>query len=519
MEEDSPSKSEQTPSAAQSTAKSGSLALHKGQPFNHEAEQALLGAVLASNDVQVQIGDFLRPHHFSYEAHGRIYDACERLIARGEKVDAVRLKHLLSEKEDLPSADYIQKLQDSYVSLGGAKDYARTIYDLYLRRELYVAAERMAERTRDFDPDNTAQTQIETAEQELYQLAETGHPGGDLEPFKVPLLETLDQAERAKSRGDSLAGLSTGLIDVDNLLGGLHKSDLVIFAGRPSMGKTALATGIALHVAMNPADSHPSHAREEEQSDAGVSRKGIVAFFSLEMSSEQLAGRILAQLSEVPSDQVRRGRLSSEQYERLVVQSSLLYELPLFVDETPALTIPQIRTRSRRLKRKHGRLDLIVLDYLQLMSTHGRSVADNRVQEVSMITRGLKALAKDLDVPVLALSQLSREVEKRESKRPLLSDLRESGSIEQDADVVGLIFRESYYMERDKPAQREKESDDAYQARLSDWRSKCDRIRKAAELLISKNRHGPTGELMLNFTSTYTCFGNYVKDEVLPAYD
>ena len=429
-------------------------ALYRSPPSNDEAEQALLGAILANNAAYEKVSDFLRPEHFADAIHGRIYEACGKLIERGQIANAIQLKNLFEQETalaDVGGAQYLAKLQGSYVTIINAADYGQTIHDLYLRRQLIALGEDVVNEAFEQDLDTPAARQIEVAEEQLYNLAEAGQTERGLTLFKHAVIESLHMTEAALQRDGSLAGVSTGLTDLDRLLGGLHSSDLIILAGRPSMGKTALATNIAFYAANNP--------REERDAEGNPVRiPEVVAFFSLEMSAEQLASRILSERARLPSDKMRKGEISDEEYDRLFEASRTLHETPLFVDDTPAVSISQMRTRARRLKRQHG-LSMIVVDYLQLMQPSSKR-SDNRVQEVSEITRGLKAIAKDLNVPVLALSQLSRQVEQREDKRPQLSDLRESGSIEQDADVVMFVYRDQYYAERAEPTQRDDETDE-----------------------------------------------------------
>src|SRR5690348_11612615 len=401
-------------------------------PHNYEAEMALLGAILANNLVFDKVNEFLRPDHFADALHGRIYEAAGKLIERGQIADALTLKSLFDQDPALiehGGAAYLARLAGSVVTIINAEDYGRVIHDLHLRRQLIELGEEMVNVAHGQDLDLPATGQIETAEEQLFRLSETG---------------AVKMAEAAVNREGHVTGVTTGLIDLDKKLGGLQPSDLVILAGRPSMGKTALATNIAFNAAQ-------AHMESPENG-------GRVAFFSLEMSAEQLAMRILAERTEISSDRIRRGEISrDDDFTRLVIAAQELQKLPMHIDDTPGLTVPALRTRARRLKRRHG-LGLIVVDYLQLMRSPAGFRNENRVQEVSEITRGLKAIAKELDVPVLALSQLSRAVEQRDDKRPQLADLRESGSIEQDADVVMFIFREQYYHERGEPKQRDDES-------------------------------------------------------------
>jgi replicative DNA helicase len=417
----------------------------------------------------------------------------------------VTLKNFFEQDQSLAEIGgpaYLAELASSAVGLINAGEYGRLIYDLHLRRELINLGEDVVERAYGGDVEETATNQIERAEQGLYDLATRGEYEGGFQPFKSSVIDAIEMAEKAHKREGALAGIGTGLTDIDKLLGGLHPSDLIILAGRPSMGKTALATIMAFNAAYTYAKSKGGEG-------------GIVGFFSLEMSAEQLASRILSEQTDISSDRMRKGELSNEEFNRLVVASQTLHQIPIFIDDTPALTVSALRTRARRLKRQHG-LAMIVIDYLQLISASHGSRNDNRVQEVSEITRGLKTLAKELDVPVLALSQLSRAVEQRDNKRPQLSDLRESGSIEQDADVVMFIYREEYYLDRDQPEQRQEESDDKFFERRKRWEERLESVRNVAEVIVAKQRHGPIGTVKLMFQGAFTRFGNLDQDH--PGY-
>ena len=466
-------------------------------PRNFEVEQALLGAVLMENQAYLKVADFLLVEHFANPVHGRIYAAAAHLIERGQLADPMTLKAYFEQDDALDGIGgtaYLASLAAAAVTTFNAKDYGRTIHDLYLRRQLITLGEDMAEEAHRPEIEVTAVDQIEQVEQQLYDLATTGQVEGGFVAFKGPLTEAVNAAEAAFKREGKLTGVATGFLDLDKLLGGLHASDLIVLAGRPSMGKTALATNIGFHAAK----ARAKDARELPLDGA------VVGFFSLEMSSEQLATRILAEEAQVPSEKIRRGELSHTDFEKVALAAQDLASVPFYIDDTPALTIGALRTRSRRLKRQHG-LSLIIVDYLQLLSpSHSRY--DNRVMEISEITRGLKTLAKELSVPVLALSQLSRAVEQREDKRPLLSDLRESGAIEQDADVVAFIYREEYYLERQQPPESMKDKHD-------EWLEKMDAVHNVAEILVAKQRHGPTGKLRLQFEGRFTKFANLDSDE------
>jgi replicative DNA helicase len=483
-------------------------------PVNVEAEQALLGAILANNRAYEKVADFLRPGHFADDAHGRIYEACGRLIERGQQANAITLKNLFEHDEalaDVGGSQYLAKLQSHYVTIINAADYGRTIHDLYLRRELIALGEDVVNEAFDQDLDVGASEQIETAEQKLYNLAEVGQSEGGFRSFKSAVVEAIEMTEAALKRDSHVAGVATGFTDLDHLLGGLHPSDLVILAGRPSMGKTALATNIAYNAAAT--------KRRTPGSDGGtVETSETVAFFSLEMSAEQLATRILSEQAHVRSDSMRRGEIRDDEFDRIFETSRHLHDLPLFIDDTPALSIPALRTRARRLKRQDG-LGLIVVDYLQLMQSPAGMRIENRVQEVSEITRGLKAVAKELNVPVVALSQLSRQTEQRDDKRPQLSDLRESGSIEQDADVVMFLYREEYYLARERPSQKASQSDIKHQEDVERYEKRLSEARNKAEVISAKQRHGPIGAIRLHFNGEFTQFNDLVEDDHLPDHD
>ncbi|MFQ5784742.1 MAG: replicative DNA helicase [Alphaproteobacteria bacterium] len=477
---------------------------YRTPPHNVEAEQALLGAMLVNNEVANRVSAFLRPEHFFHQIHGRIYEAVLRIVERGQRADPVTLKHYFEADEalaDIGGAQYLARLAGSVVTIIDAGDYGRTVHDLYLRRELIRLGEDVVNTAYDHRVDALARDQIEEAEQHLFNLAEEGEYDGGFAPLNSSLASAVSTMESAYKRDGGLTGVSTGLIGLDDLLGGLHASDLVILAGRPSMGKTALATNIAFHAA--------KHHRTEVDDDGETNtvEGAVVGFFSLEMSSEQLAFRLLSEETRISSEKLRRGLLSSDDFQKVVLASQGLARIPFFIDDTPALSVAALRTRARRLKRTH-RLSLVVVDYLQLMRPSGRTRYDNRVTEIAEITQGLKALAKEIGVPVLALSQLSRAVEQREDKRPQLSDLRESGSIEQDADVVMFIFREEYYLSRSEPIQRNEESAEHFEQRYEKWKARFEKVSNTAEVFIAKQRHGPIGKVELYFDGATTRFAN-----------
>ncbi len=466
-------------------------------PRNIEAERGLLGAIFVDNRAMEQVAEFLRAEHFALTAHARIYEAMNKLIDRGQIADPTTLRPYFeadNSLEDIGGAQYLAHLAASAINVINAREYGRIIYDMHLRRELIALGERVVNDAYENDIDLEATSQIEEAEQALYDLATTGDFDGGFQPFKTAVMEAIKVADAAHARQGGLAGVGTDLIDLDKLLGGLHRSDLLILAGRPAMGKTALATNIAYNAAKNHLDTKGNEG-------------AVVGFFSLEMSAEQLAARILSEQSNVSSDRMRKGELTNEEFSRLAQASNALHEVPIFIDDTPALTVSALRTRARRLKRQND-LGLIVVDYLQLISGSAKSRSDGRVQEVSEITRGLKTLAKELNVPVIALSQLSRQVEQREDKRPQLADLRESGSIEQDADVVMFIYRDEYYLEKAEPMQRADESPEKYAQRQSGWEERVERARGKAEVIVAKQRHGPVGSVKLAFIGEFTRFGN-----------
>lgn len=462
-------------------------------PHSLEAEQALLGALLHNNLAFERVAEFLRPEHFSSRSHGQIYEAISNLISRGHIADPITLKEYFDHDDALSEVgggQYLAHLAASVISIINTEDYGRKIYDFYLRRELIDIGEGVVNEAHTYELDTTAIHQIELAEKKLFDLATIGQQERGLQTFSSALKQALVSAEVAYKRDSHVIGVTSGFKKMDECLGGFHSSDLVILAGRPSMGKTALATNLAFNAA---------RAALERNEGAAV------AFFSLEMSSEQLANRILGQEAGLSSDLIRRGDIGKSDFPRLVEVSNRLNALPFFIDDTPALSVPALRTRARRLMRQEG-LGMIVIDYLQLLSSPGRKAAENRVTELSEITRGLKALAKELNVPVIALSQLSRAVEQRDDKRPQLSDLRESGSIEQDADVVMFVYREEYYLTRKKPTGSDE--------KVAEWEKSLAAIANMAEVIIAKQRHGPIGTVKLHFEGRLTKFSDLAD----PAY-
>ncbi|MDR1236243.1 MAG: replicative DNA helicase [Holosporaceae bacterium] len=456
-------------------------------PHNIEAEQSILGAIMFNNNCYEAVSEILLSDHFATPVHGKIYDAITKLISQGFVADPITLKTYFEKLEELKNVgggEYLVHLVNSVISTAGVKDYADVIYDMYLRRQLIHIGEQMSKNAQEFEVNTKAEGQVEHAEAKLYELSMSNKKGGFV-PFCDVSDETIDIVEKALKNSGGLIGITSGFIDLDKWLGGLNRSDLIILAGRPSMGKTALATNIAFNAAL----------AFSKKAEGG----GKVAFFSLEMSSEQLVTRIFAQECGIPSDKIRRGDIREEDYAKVCEAHKKLAELPLYIDDTPALSISAVRTRARRLKRQHG-LDLIVVDYLQLLQGNDEKHSENRVQEISEVTRLLKALAKELDIPVIALSQLSRAVEARDDKRPQLSDLRESGSIEQDADVVMFVYREEYYESRREPTP----GTDKY----VQWQERMAKVYNCAEVILAKQRHGPVGTIRLHFDGRYTKFSN-----------
>ena len=473
------------------------LAAARTPPQNCEAEQALLGAILVNNVAFEKSSDVVEPAHFYDPVHGRIYAAISTLINRGQIADPKTLRAVFENDPALTSlggAQYLANLAASVITIINAEDYARLIHDLYLRRQLIILGEDTVNEAYRHDLEKSAAHQIEATEQRLFELAKTGELDRGFVKLNKSLAESIRMAEEAHKRDSHVTGVTTGLRDLDRKLGGLQKSDLVILAGRPSMGKTALATNIAFNAA-------------RAFNDTDGKEGSPVAFFSLEMSSEQLATRLLGEYSNIPSDKIRRGEFKTDDFAKFLEASKVLSRAPLYIDDTPGLSVGSLRTRARRLKRLVPNLGLIVIDYLQLLHGGARR-EENRVQEVSEITRGLKALAKELDLPVLALSQLSRAVEMREDKKPQLADLRESGSIEQDADVVMFVYREEYYHTRSEPTRRADEGEDKYNTRHQRWQERGEEVRNIAEVLIAKQRHGPIGTVELHFDGPFTRFSD-----------
>tara|TARA_Y100001960_G_scaffold1898_1_gene2088 strand:- start:9 stop:1427 length:1419 start_codon:yes stop_codon:yes gene_type:complete len=454
----------------------------KELPNNIEAEQAVLGSILLTNEIFDEINTIISNKNFYDPMHQKIFAAIENLIFKGMLANPITLKNYFeNEKDEINVPEYLVKVTKFSTSTRQAIEYSKIIYDMFVRRELIKISENTIDSAKLNDLNTSGQTIIENSEKLLFDLAEKGSFNSSLIKFDEAMKLTIEMASNAYKNEEGIVGVPTGLRDLDDRLGGLHNSDLLIIAGRPSMGKTALATNIAFNAAQKLQES---------------GKKSSVAFFSLEMSSEQLSTRILAEQSRIKSNDIRRGRISDEQFDKFIETSKNISELPLYIDETPAISIAALSNRARRIKRIYG-LDLIVVDYIQLMrAVH--SFRDGRVQEISEITQGLKALAKELSVPVLALSQLSRAVEQRDDKKPILADLRESGSIEQDADVVMFVYREAYYLQSKEPRLNTVEH--------AEWIAKMNEVSNLAEIIIGKQRHGPTGNVMLEFEAMFTKF-------------
>ena len=472
-------------------------------PQNIEAEQALLGAVLVNNEAFYRVSDFLLPEHFYEPIHRQIYEVMGKIIRAGKVAKPETAKSFLPEQllPDMSLYQYLGRLATNATTVINAADFGQVIYDLAIRRNLILIGEEMVATAYDADVEATPARQIEEAEKALFEIAEKGAYGGGFLNFSEALKHAITMAGEAYGRDGTLSGTATGLTDLDRLMGGLQRSDLIILAARPAMGKTSLATNIAFHVAKSWRGivTPDGHRKTEEG--------GQVGFFSLEMSAEQLATRILAEQAEISSSDIRRGNIHESQFNKLVEVSNLMSTVPLYIDDTGGLSVAQLAARARRLKRQKG-LDLLIVDYLQLLSGSSKRGNENRVQELTEITTTLKALAKELEVPIIALSQLSRQVENRDDKHPQLADLRESGSIEQDADVVLFVFREEYYLKNKEPKEGSPEH--------LKWQEEMEQVHGKAEVIIGKQRHGPTGTVQLSFEAQFTRFGNLAHRDYLP---
>lgn len=468
-------------------------------PNNLEAEQAILGAILANNEALNHVGGSLIPEDFYAGIHQRIFKAILQFHDKGLIANPVTLKHHFVGVEGVED-HYLARLVGSATSIINIADYARIVRDLAVKRRLISIGENTVVEAFNPQSEHAGITLVEMTEQQLFKLATDGDAEGGFKPIKHALVEALNRTEKAYQRSGEVVGIDTGFVDMNKLLGGLHPADLLILAGRPAMGKTALATTMAYNAAR-------ALAKEDENILANGGKPRSVGFFSLEMSGEQLAMRLLASACGVGSHKLQRGELNQEEFQRLVESSANMASLPLHIDDTPALTIGALRSRARRLKRVHN-VSLIVIDYLQLVRPSSSNSQSNRVQEVSEITQGLKAIAKELDIPVIALSQLSRAVESRDDKRPQLADLRESGSIEQDADIVMFVFREEYYMQRLQPKEGTPEH--------ATWMADMAAIHGVAEVIVAKHRNGPVDTVKLQFQGELTRFLDLVKDDHLP---
>jgi len=477
---------------------------YRTAPHNIELEQALLGAILVNNEAFYRVSDFLEPRHFFEPIHQKLYEIAASLVRVGKTATPITLKTFLPSDLDvagLTASQYLARLAAEATTVINASDYGRTIYDLAIRRSLIVIGEEMVNGAYDAPVDERPQDQIEKAERNLYELAETGRYDGGFQRFAQALTTAVEMAARAYQRDGRLSGLATGLTDLDRMMGGLQKSDLLILAGRPGMGKTALATNIAYNIAK----AWEGGMRADGQIES--TNGGIVGFFSLEMSAEQLATRILSEQTEIASYRIRRGEITPPDFDRIAETAREMERIPLYIDETGGLSVAQLAARARRLKRQRG-LDLLVIDYIQLLQGSSRRAMEGRVQEVTEITTSLKALAKELGIPIVALSQLSRAVESRDDKRPQLSDLRESGSIEQDADVVMFVFREEYYLKNKEPRPGTEE--------YFKWQTEMEAVHGRAEVIIGKQRHGPTGTVPLQFKADVTRFSDLATEDHMP---
>ncbi|MGB1539528.1 MAG: replicative DNA helicase [Rickettsiales bacterium] len=488
-----------TQKTAGNTEKEAGSALYRELPHDAVVERELLGALLINNDVLTQVGDFLKSEHFFEPVHQRIYAAVQKFYDRGQIANPVTLKQFFDQDEalaDIGGAQYLVKLAAGASTIINVTDYGRAIYDMALKRALIHVGEEMTNDAYAPDIDVGAVEQIERTEQKLFNLSSEGSVSRGFEAVSIGATEAIKSAEAAFKSDGHVVGLSSGIMDLDKMLGGMQNSDLIILAGRPSMGKTSLATNIAHNAAKI---LHEKHQNGEE--------KASVGFFSLEMSAEQLAARMIATAAKLSSSSMRRGEVNDDEFMKLVQASNEVATLPFFIDDTPALSIAAVRTRARRLKRMHN-MQLLIVDYLQLLRGSSVSSQASRVQEISEITQGLKAIAKELDIPVIALSQLSRAVEQREDKKPQLSDLRESGSIEQDADIVMFVFREEYYISRLMPAEDS--------PKFAEWQADMERCYGIGEVIIAKQRHGPIGTVKLAFIDKYTEFTDLAKDSYMP---
>ncbi|MDG2186880.1 MAG: replicative DNA helicase [Hyphomicrobiales bacterium] len=488
----------------QNISKSSEAIDYKQMPHNIEAEQQLLGALLINNDLYDKISVFLKPEHFYENVHTIIFELISKLILSNKLASPITLKNLIDQDErfnDLEGSKYLVRLAAENTSIINIEEYGRIIYHLFTWRNLINIGNEIVNVSYSPPAEISPFDHVEYIEQELYGLAESEKYGSDFKEFSTALTEAIDTAASAYNKDGNTSGLASGFRDLDELLGGLQSSDLLIVAGRPSMGKTAFATNIAFHIASK-YQTEDSEGNNKKSIDGAV-----VGFFSLEMSSSQLATRIISEQTEVQSEKIRRGKINKHEYEKLIEVARKLQDIPLYIDETGGISISQLVARARKLKRQNN-LGLLIIDYLQLLTSSNRRYNDNRVQELSEITQSLKALAKELNIPIIALSQLSRQVENRDDKKPQLSDLRESGSIEQDADIVMFIYREEYYLQRKEPKVGTEEH--------LQWQENMTDVHQLAEVILGKNRHGPTNTVKMHFDGSLTRFSDYTADEKLP---
>jgi replicative DNA helicase len=477
---------------------------YKQMPHNIEAEQQLLGALLINNDLIDKISNFLKPDHFYENVHSVLFELILKLILSNKLASPITLKNLIDQDErfnDLEGGKYLVKLAAENSSIINIEEYARIIYHLFTWRNLINIGNEIVNVSYSPPPELSPFDHVEYIEQELYGLAESEKYGSDFKDFSTALTEAIDTAANAYNKDGNTSGLASGFKDLDELLGGLQSSDLLIVAGRPSMGKTAFATNIAFHIASKYKIDDTESGNKKPLDGA------VVGFFSLEMSSSQLATRIISEQTEVQSEKIRRGKINQHEYEKLIDVARKLQDIPLYIDETGGISISQLVARARKLKRQNN-LGLLIIDYLQLLTSSNRRYNENRVQELSEITQTLKALAKELNIPIIALSQLSRQVENRDDKKPQLSDLRESGSIEQDADIVMFLYREEYYLQRKEPKVGTEE--------YLKWQEDMEEVHQLAEVILGKNRHGPTNTVKMYFDGSLTRFSDYTANDRLP---
>jgi replicative DNA helicase len=488
----------------QNISKSSEAIDYKQMPHNIEAEQQLLGALLINNDLYDKISVFLKPEHFYENVHTIIFELISKLILSNKLASPITLKNLIDQDErfnDLEGSKYLVRLAAENTSIINIEEYGRIIYHLFTWRNLINIGNEIVNVSYSPPAEISPFDHVEYIEQELYGLAESEKYGSDFKEFSTALTEAIDTAASAYNKDGNTSGLASGFRDLDELLGGLQSSDLLIVAGRPSMGKTAFATNIAFHIASK------YQTEDSEENNKKSIDGAVVGFFSLEMSSSQLATRIISEQTEVQSEKIRRGKINKHEYEKLIEVARKLQDIPLYIDETGGISISQLVARARKLKRQNN-LGLLIIDYLQLLTSSNRRYNENRVQELSEITQSLKALAKELNIPIIALSQLSRQVENRDDKKPQLSDLRESGSIEQDADIVMFIYREEYYLQRKEPKVGTEEH--------LQWQDNMTDVHQLAEVILGKNRHGPTNTVKMHFDGSLTRFSDYTADEKLP---